>query len=113
MVGELNIRHYRIYSSPKASLGRYFDDFGYVSSDQDPSVSPVAAGSPGSSNGSSVEDRTRLLRTDPGAVADWFWGDIITSWEKIEFHCEMEWTSTGPLGYTINFLDVYGNVNDV
>jgi hypothetical protein len=115
VVGELNIRHYRIYSSPKASLGRYFDDFGYVSldqSDQEPSGSPEAAQSPGSSNGSSVEDRTQLLRTDPGAVVDWFWGDVITSWEKIEFHCEMDWASTGPLGYTINFLQVYGNVND-
>lgn len=116
VVGELKIRHYRIYSSPKASLGRYFDDFGHVSSDQsdqEPSGSPEAAQSPGSSNGSSVEDRTQVLRTNPGVAADWFWGDIITCWEKIEFHCEMVWTSTGPLGYTINFLDVKGNVNDV
>ena len=38
------------------------------------------------------------------------WGDAFTSWEKIEFHCEMKWNADGPLGYTVDFRKLYGNL---
>lgn len=115
-LGEMRKRHYEIYASPLASIWLDFDDWGQVSNDRESTSSSEAAESPGSQVDSlavsSVEDMGETVRRDSDELLKLLLGDSFTSWEKIEFRCEMKWNDDvrGPFGYTIKFCNLYGNV---